>query len=419
MPSAAFAKVTDSAHPIRVMIVDDSLVVRGIVSRWLQEESDFEVVATHRSAKNALEDLERSLPDVVILDIEMPDMDGVTALPLILDKRPHVAVIIASSLTMRNAELSMRCLALGAMDCLAKPQSTSDLSGGSEAFRHNLVERVRALGTRAAKRLANQAARRGGTFTPVRSELRPATSLRSATPPVAAPPLAKAPIAAPRTTAAAPTEVNISKRMNDPVQIRRMPRIVPKALVIGSSTGGPQALAVVVTAIKKVIPRVPVLITQHMPPSFTTILAEHLGRAAEAPCHEPTDGELIKVGRIYVAPGGFHMKIANSPAGPVIKITDEPPVNFCKPAVDPMFNSALQVYGPNLLAVVLTGMGADGARGALQIADAGGAVVAQNEETSVVWGMPGATAHLGACSAILPLDEIGPQIVRIVTGAQA
>ncbi len=417
MPSAAFAKVTDFAHPIRVMIVDDLLVVRGIVSRWLQEVSDFEVVATHRSAKNALEDLERSLPDVVILDIEMPDMDGVTALPLILDKRPHVAVIIASSLTMRNAELSMRCLALGAMDCLAKPQSTSDLAGGSEAFRHNLVERVRALGTKAAKRLANHAARRSATAAPVRPELRSAPPVRPATTPAVTP--ARAPVAAPRTAAAAPAEISISKRMNDPVQIRRMPRIVPKAIVIGSSTGGPQALAVVVAAIKKIIPRVPVLITQHMPPSFTTILAEHLGRAAEAPCHEPTDGELIKAGKIYVAPGGFHMKIANSPSGPVIKITDEPPVNFCKPAVDPMFNSALQVYGPNLLAVVLTGMGADGARGALQIADAGGAVVAQNEETSVVWGMPGATAHLGACSAILPLDEIGPQIVRIVTGAQA
>ena len=165
--------------------------------------------------------------------------------------------------------------------------------------------------------------------------------------------------------------------------------------------------------------RVPVLVTQHMPPTFTTILAEHLGRVAGVPCHEPVDGEHIHAGTVYVAPGGKHMKVAQSSEGPVIRITDDPPVNFCKPAVDPLFYSARDLWGSHLLAVVLTGMGSDGARGALAIAEAGGAVIAQDEETSVVWGMPGATAHSGACSAVLPLSSIAPQLVSLVTGERS
>jgi two-component system chemotaxis response regulator CheB len=195
--------------------------------------------------------------------------------------------------------------------------------------------------------------------------------------------------------------------------------MMPRALVIGSSTGGPQALAVMLAGIKPILARVPVLVTQHMPPSFTTILAEHLGRVAGVPCHEPTDGEPIRAGVIYVAPGGHHMKVNQGEHGPVVQITDEPPVNFCKPAVDPLFYSAINVWGGGLAAVVLTGMGADGARGALAIADAGGAVIAQDEETSVVWGMPGATAHSGACSAVLPLNDIAPQVVRLVNGERS
>lgn len=392
MPVAAAAQPVQSDRPIRVMVVDDALVVRGIVSRWLKEESGIDVVATHRSAKLALDDLDRSNPDVLILDIEMPDMDGVTALPLFLAKRKDLAVIVASTLTLRNAELSIRCLSLGAMDCLAKPQTSGEMTSTAD-FRRELTERVRALGGRAISRKPGAA--------PARAPLSPA--------PVPQPVISEI-------ERSGSPDTSFSRRSNEPFTLRKFPSTMPRAIVIGSSTGGPQALAVVLAGMKSVFPRVPVLITQHMPPSFTTILAEHLGRVTGVGCHEPVDGEPIKAGMIYIAPGGRHMKVAQSDSGPVAQITDEPPVNFCKPAVDPLFQSALKIWGGGLAAVVLTGMGADGARGALAIADAGGAVIAQDEETSVVWGMPGATAHAGACSSVLPLEAIAPQVVRLVTG---
>jgi len=371
------------------MIVDDALVVRGIVSRWLQEEPGIEVVATHRSAKNALEDLLRTAPDVVVLDIEMPDMDGVTALPLLLEKKPDISVIIASTLTRRNAELSIRCLNLGATDCLAKPQTSGEMTSTAD-FRRELTSRIRALGSRAVSR------RR--TIVPAKTDA-----------PVRAP--------APAVTKSKP-DFSFAKRSSEPPKLRKFSTSVPRALVVGSSTGGPQALAVFFAGVKPILSRVPVLVTQHMPPSFTTILAEHIGRVTGTTCHEPVDGEAVRAGVIYIAPGGHHMKVATGPNGPVIRITDDPPVNFCKPAVDPLFQSALQVWGASLAAVVLTGMGADGARGGLAIADAGGTVIAQDEETSVVWGMPGATAQAGACAAILPLPEIAPRVVNLILGTR-
>lgn len=404
MAIPAVAPSLEHDRPIRVMVVDDALVVRGIVARWLGEERGIEVVATHRSAKGGLDDLYRVQPDVLILDIEMPDMDGVTALPLFLSKQPGLAVIVASTLTRRNAELSIRCLSLGAMDCLAKPQTSGEMTSTTD-FRRELIERVRALGGRAVARSARQHHAAPRSEAPAA----PAVTRRQTVSQVLRDPVQRS----------GPPDNSFLRRSNEPLKIRKMPTIVPRALVVGSSTGGPQALAVMFAGIKSLLPRVPVLVTQHMPPSFTTILAEHLGRVANVTCHEPVDGEHIHAGTIYVAPGGKHMKVAQSSEGPVIRITDDPPVNFCKPAVDPLFYSARDLWGANLLAVVLTGMGSDGARGALAIAEAGGIVVAQDEETSVVWGMPGATAHSGACSAILPLPQIAPQLVSIVTGERS
>jgi two-component system chemotaxis response regulator CheB len=380
------------------MVVDDALVVRGIVSRWLGEDPGIEIAATHRSAKNALEDLDRAQPDVLILDIEMPDMDGVTALPLFLARRPDLAVIVASTLTLRNAELSIKCLALGAMDCLAKPQTSGEMTTTAD-FRRELTDRVRALGGRAVSR-----GRRG---------------VRPAAVPAPAPRAPLHGIASHVEEHSSQPDNSFLRRTDGPIKLRKFPTMLPRALVIGSSTGGPQALATLFAGIKSILPRVPVLVTQHMPPSFTTILAEHLTRVAGVPCREPADGEPIHAGTVFVAPGGHHMKIEQSGHGPVVRITDEPPVNFCKPAVDPLFYSAVQVWGGGLAAVVLTGMGSDGARGALAIADAGGSVIAQDEETSVVWGMPGATAHIGACNAVLPLSDIAPKIVSMISGARS
>jgi two-component system chemotaxis response regulator CheB len=190
----------------------------------------------------------------------------------------------------------------------------------------------------------------------------------------------------------------------------------PRVLLIGSSTGGPQALMSLVAEIGPVIDRFPVLITQHMPPTFTTILAEHLARASHRPAHEAIDGEVVKPGHIYLAPGGRHMRVTRQGGGAVIALDDGPAINFCKPAVDPLFSSAIDVWQGSVMALVLTGMGSDGMRGGKDIVAAGGSVIAQDEATSVVWGMPGAAAHAGICSAVLPLNQIAPKLVRMFSG---
>jgi two-component system chemotaxis response regulator CheB len=204
-----------------------------------------------------------------------------------------------------------------------------------------------------------------------------------------------------------------------PVVLRPFGHTAPRALLIGSSTGGPQALISLVAEIGQVIDRVPVLITQHMPPTFTTILAEHLARASGRPAHEAVDREPVLPGRIYLAPGGLHMRLVRKGVGAEIALDDGPQINFCKPAVDPMFTSAIDIWQSGVLAVVLTGMGSDGMRGGKAIVDAGGSVIAQDEASSVVWGMPGAAAHAGICAAVLPLDQIGPKLVRVFSGGRA
>jgi two-component system chemotaxis response regulator CheB len=204
-----------------------------------------------------------------------------------------------------------------------------------------------------------------------------------------------------------------------PVRLRPFAPTPPRVLVIGSSTGGPQALTSVLSNLRGLIPRVPVLITQHMPPTFTTILAEHIARAAGCPAHEGIDGEPVVAGTIYVAPGGKHMQAARRDNGVFIALDDGPLVNYCKPAVDPLFRSAARTWGTAVLALVLTGMGSDGAKGGAEITAQGGSVIAQDEASSVVWGMPGAAAHAGICSAVLPLDQIAPKIVRLFSGERS
>ncbi len=204
-----------------------------------------------------------------------------------------------------------------------------------------------------------------------------------------------------------------------PLVKRQFGLTAPRALVIGSSTGGPQALMSLVTEIGPVIDRFPVLITQHMPPTFTTILAEHLARSSRRPAAEAVDGEIVKPGRIYLAPGGRHMKVVRHGAEVAIALDDGPPVNFCKPAVDPLFTSAIDIWQGGTLALILTGMGSDGMRGGKDIVAAGGSVIAQDEASSVVWGMPGAAANAGICAAVLPLNQIAPKLVQLFSGVRS
>jgi two-component system chemotaxis response regulator CheB len=202
-------------------------------------------------------------------------------------------------------------------------------------------------------------------------------------------------------------------------KLRPFSALAPRVLLIGSSTGGPQALNAVVGRLNSLIDDTPVLLVQHMPPTFTTILAEHLARVSGRIAREAVDGEPVRSGCIYVAPGGRHMRVARRAGTAIIAIADGPQVNFCKPAVDPLFSSAAEVWGARNLAIVLTGMGSDGSRGAADIVAAGGSVIAQDEATSVVWGMPGAVAQAGLCSAVLPLDQIAPKIVRVFGGGRS
>lgn len=397
MSASAAAHSGPVTDPIRVMVVDDAVVVRGLIGRWIEEDPALAVVASHRNGKLAVEDVARTTPDVVILDVEMPEMDGLTALPLLLKAKPGLVVVMASTLTRRNAELSLKCLSLGAADYVPKPESNSSVSTSPE-FKAEILQKVKTLGTRARQRAGR----------PVQPASAPAPRPGLAGGRV---PFSQPSAQAPRVSAtAAPVKT---------IATRTYSMVAPRVVLFGSSTGGPQALTKLFAEIGKAIANVPVLITQHMPPTFTGILAEHLSKASGRRAAEGVHGEPLMPGRIYVAPGGKHMIVAKDGNDTVVQLTDGPPVNFCKPAVDPLFQSAAPIFGASILSVVLTGMGHDGAAGAKTIAGAGGSVIAQDEESSVVWGMPGAVAQTGAASEILPLDQIGAKIVRILSGGRA
>ncbi|WP_375408315.1 chemotaxis response regulator protein-glutamate methylesterase [uncultured Methylobacterium sp.] len=370
-----------SGHRIRVLIADDSAVVRGLVARWLGE-AGYEVVATAANGRIAVEAMARHDPDVVLLDIDMPELDGTQALPLLLARSPGLQVVMMSTLTTRNADISLRCLALGAVDYLAKPESNRGVTT-SDVFRSDLIERVRLFGSARARRR------------PAQSSGLPSGNVASAPPPP------------PRPAA--------------PVVLRPKARgVPPRVLLIGASTGGPRAVGEVLEKIgTATLRQFPVLIVQHMPPVFTAVFAEHLGARTGLPAAEGKADERLQPGRIYVAPGGRHMGLAGSRGDITIRLDDGPVVNFCRPAVDVLFRDAAAIYGAAALAVVLTGMGSDGTGGAKALTDAGAAVLAQDEATSTVWGMPGSIAKAGLAQAILPLGEIGGALRNLLTGQGA
>jgi two-component system, chemotaxis family, protein-glutamate methylesterase/glutaminase len=384
-------------RPIRVMVVDDAVVVRGLIARWVESEPGLEVVAALRSGREAIAQIEHLDPDVIILDVDMPDMDGITALPRLLAVKPELVVIMASTLTRRNAEISLRALALGAADYIPKPETTREVTT-SETFHRELVEKIRALGVRRKK---------------------PPEQAREATPATA--PGVVRPVVVPAgepVPAASVEHAPADEADEGVVKLRPFPPIPPRVLLIGASTGGPQALNAVIAKLNRVIDEAPVLIVQHMPPTFTTIFAEHLSRASGRVAHEGVDGEPVRAGHIYIAPGGKHMRVDRRGGEATIGIFDGPMVNFCKPSVDPLFSSAAEIWGAKCLALVLTGMGCDGTNGAADLVAAGGAVIAQDEATSVVWGMPGSVTHAGLCSSVLPLDRIAPAIIRLFSGSR-
>lgn len=391
--AAAARSAPAAERRIRVMIVDDAVVARSMMSRWVEAEPDMAITGALRSGREALDRFESADPDVVLLDVDMPELDGITALPLFLGKRRDLVVIMVSTLTRRSAELSLRALALGATDYIPKPETTYEALT-SAAFRRELIEKIRGLGRKRA----------------LMRELAPAPLAPEASPPL---PQRVHPQPSTARPAAEPKRVCPEK---PEISLRAFSAAKPRALVVGASTGGPQALTALFEKLTAAIDRAPVLVTQHMPPTFTTVLAEHLRRVSGRGAHEAEDGEPVLAGGLYLAPGGRHMRVVRD--GNIIKVAlaDDPPINFCRPSVDPLFSSSAAVWGSSLLAVVLTGMGADGTHGAADIVAAGGSVIAQDESTSVVWGMPRSVAQAGLCSAVLPLDQIAEKILRLIGG---
>jgi len=355
---------------IRVLIVDDSVVIRRLLTDELSKDPDIEVVGTAATGKIALSKVEQTPPDVVTMDIEMPEMDGITALTEIRKTHPKLPIIMFSTLSQRGAKETLEALSRGANDYVTKPANVGSAVLAVPRVREELIPKI--------KRLA-----RPQTASPP-SNIRSASGLASP--------------AVPRfLSARKPFKVDI--------------------VAIGVSTGGPNALAEIIPHIPKDCP-VPILIVQHMPPVFTKCLAERLSLKASIPIHEGQPGDVVVPGQAWIAPGGYHMVVQRKGTQVVLTTNQDPPENSCRPAVDVMFRSVAKVYGDAVLAVVLTGMGQDGMRGVEVIREAGGQVIAQDEASSVVWGMPGAVVHAGLAHSILPLSQVSTEIMSKVRAGQ-
>lgn len=358
------------APRIRVLVVDDSVVMRKILSDKLRDAPDMEVVGIASNGIIALQRIPQVSPDVVTLDIEMPEMDGLATLREIKRLYPKIRVLMCSTLTERGASISIEALSLGADDYITK-SSRAQGESAIEAFHDQLLPKIR------------QFFRDRGP-----------SSHRNTRPALAAPQVANP----------APTLVR-------PATAPRPKVGRPKAVAIGVSTGGPNALAVVIPMLPKDFP-LPIFIVQHMPPMFTRLLAERLQSQSLVKVVEAQEGMVAAPGHVYIAPGDYHMCVARKGNAIVLQMNQEPMENSCRPAVDVLFRSVASVYGGNTISAILTGMGQDGLRGVEQLRSLGGYVIAQDEATSVVWGMPGFVVRAGFADSVCDLNSVAPEIVR-------
>ncbi len=362
-PSPGGVQASPPAHQVRVMLCDDSATARGALARVLETDPGLRVVARVGDGRQALEALDAAAPadraEVILLDLEMPQMDGMTALPLLLQREPRPIVIVASALTQRGATATMAALRAGASDYVPKPGAAG---GGLQdpAFRAELLAKVKGWG---------------------RLRHKPAN--------VASPKPRLAPRAAPRGRAAA------------------------RVLCIGSSTGGPQALAALIRRLPRNL-AIPTVIVQHMPAGFTAMLAQHLDGLGGPRVSEAREGQPLLVGEILVAPGDRHLLLRSEGDRLVAHLSDAPPENFCRPAVDPTLRSLVAAFGARVHAVILTGMGHDGLAGCRALSEAGGTVWAQDEASSVVWGMPGAVVRAGLAMEQGTPDALGEALANLI-----
>lgn len=384
---------------IAVLVVDDSVVMRRLITSSLENDPGISVMATAANGKLALDQIAQKMPDVVTLDIEMPVMSGLEAVKQIHARWPRLPVIMFSTLTERGGAATLEALSNGASDYVTKPSNVGNISESIARVRDELVPKIKALAApgRARVHLATNPGAAPGAVTPAASALLPRQSLAST---------AHAAQRGGPTPAATPG--------------RQLPAMgAVDVVAVGCSTGGPEALTQVLKGLPSTF-SVPIVVVQHMPKIFTKLFAERLDAGTALHVHEATDAMTLHPGHVYIAPGDYHLCLKRQGTSVVTVINQDPPENFCRPAVDPLFRSVAQVYGNKVLAVVLTGMGSDGRIGAQSIKAAGGVVVAQDEATSVVWGMPGAVTTAGLAGSVVPLPEIAPMIMSAVRpGARA
>jgi two-component system, chemotaxis family, protein-glutamate methylesterase/glutaminase len=357
----------------RVLIVDDSAVMRTLLRSVVSTDSTLEVAGTASDGLSALNAIPVTHPDIVLLDVEMPVMDGLATLRLMRERAPKLPIIMCSALTQRGAQVTIEALASGASDYVAKPAGQESRDAAIQTLAAELIPKIRAL-----------TARRTVPITPRRFSLFPQPA-----PPRPAP--------------------------------RNVASIAPAAVVVGVSTGGPAALDLLLPALPAGFP-LPVLIVQHMPEIFTRQLAERLNGRCALRVQEGEEGMPVRGGNVYIARGNWHMKLIHPMArdmAPTLHLDQTPPENHCRPAVDVLFRSAAQVYGGSVLAVMLTGMGHDGTDGTRTLRNLGATVIAQDEASSAIWGMPGSVVHAGLADHVLPLRSIATEIVRLSVRPQS
>jgi len=353
---------------IRVMVVDDSVVIRRLVTNALEQTPIIEVVGTASNGSIGLQRIKQMNPDVITLDIEMPDMDGLEMLRRVRGEYPHLRVIMFSTLTERGAQKTLEALSLGADDYVAKVSNEGSLDRSMARLREEMIPKILQF-----FRL------------PVQGQV------------------------------AAKPESSLASPIPAGFRVPYVPQGLKgrhKAVLIGVSTGGPTALGAILPTLPAGF-NLPVLIVQHMPPLFTRLLAERLNSTCKLRCEEAVQGANVEPGKILIAPGDFHMKVASNEGRVRVSLDQSPRLNSCRPAVDALFASAGEVYGGAVLAVILTGMGQDGLRGVEILRAQGASVIAQDEATSVVWGMPGAVVSAGLVYRVLPLSEVVPEILRV------
>lgn len=366
---------------IRVLVVDDAVVVRKIVTDALTGDPGIEVVGSAPNGRVALAKLPQLNPDLVTLDIEMPEMDGLQTLKELRRTYPRLPVIMFSTLTSRGASATLDALAAGASDYVTKPSNVGSVVAAQQRVREELIPKIYSLCWRVAGNASG--------------------------PPVAAD---GAGAASRRAPVIAPTLPRLVKRPRPLVQAPEAIEVV----AIGVSTGGPNALAAILPRFPKDFP-VPILIVQHMPPLFTKLLADRLNAESAIGVREGGAGQVVEPGHAYIAPGNFHLQLRREGGALRLATNQGPPENSCRPAVDVLFRSVAECCPGGALAVVLTGMGQDGLRGCECISEAGGEILAQDQATSVVWGMPGFVANAGLADRVVPLDQVAPEVMRRVS----